>query len=288
MTTGIICSLYPEAELLIRRLNLKQKQLLKGFSCFSNEEESLLLVISGTGKTAAAAAVSSLLQKYACGNVILFSSCAGLKEQNAGKAYLVNRITDLETGMSFYPDLLLKCSLKEASLLSGDLALGIKRKERDTKAPYDPEELLKDPSLGRYDLYDMDASGAVSTAARFLGPHQIHVLKVVTDRGNKVDISSFRRSMHAGTEEVLSYLQAVMAFPAPCCREYPGLKQVSEEMRCSETMKAQLEQLYAYASAAGLDLQAVINQMHMEGRLPCSTREEGKKALHELAERLTA
>lgn len=286
--TVIVSALYAEASLLKEHLNLKEKHLLKGFSCFQNPEGNIILVISGTGKIRMAAAVSSALQVFDCDQLILFSSCAGLRKQKPGNTYLIHKVTDLEAGISWYPDLLITSDLPEASLLCGDLSYGVRQKKRDLKEPYLPEEFLKDLSCAEYDLYDMDTSGAVLTAEKFLGPHQITVIKTVTDRGSYVNRDTFQKYMNEGCKNALPLISRLLktenfqkGFPE-------DLDDIAVKLHCSATMKAQLKQLYRYAGTTGQDVNTILTEFHEKGIFPCSSREEGKKVLHELGERLTA
>lgn len=281
----IFSALYIEAAPLIEQFSLKQKPEVHGYACFENEEQDLLLVISGTGKIAMAGAVSAALQNHPCDQMIVFTGCAGLRGQKAGDVFLINRVTDLETGMSCYPDLLYRSTLKEGSLLCGEIPLGVHRKGRDVREPYDPAKIVSDL---HYDLYDMDTSGAVISAEKFLGPHQITILKTVTDAGEKLSRESYEASMKAGAEKALSYIEMLRQMPVEEKEDLSDLENTAAEMHCSVVMKAQLRQLHRYAEASGQDMNAVLQEFRKNGILPCNDREEGKKVLHALTRRLTA
>lgn len=279
-----LSALYIEAAPLIRKYNLNQKKFIKGYSCFLNEEGNVLLVVSGSGKMAMAGAAAAALQVYPCDHLIVFSSCAGLKDQKPGEVYLVNKVTDLETGRSWYPDLLYRSDLCEGSLLCGELPFGVNSEHRDVREPYDPEEYVHDYS---YDLYDMDTSGAVLTARKFLGPHQISILKTVSDHGNLTDRTTYAQYMETGFEKAFPYMQMLMTMNPPERGEDEQLSAIGKEMHCSATMYAQLKQLFRYARASGQNLKDMLAEFYENGMLPCKSREEGKKVLHAIARKLT-
>ena len=285
MSCVIICALYVEAAPVIRDLNLKQAQLVRGFTCFENEEEQVILVISGTGKAAMAGAVASVLQPVTCDHMIFFSSCAGLKNQKAGDLFLVNKVTDLEDGRSYYPDLLVQSNVSEASLLCGEVPYGIHQKNRDLEEPYDPVNLIRKYP---YDLYDMDTSGGVRMASKFLGPHQITILKTVTDHGALQDRESYEKCMEAGWKKACQNVKRIISVKNDENHESVALQKTAEQFHCSATMSAQLKQLYGYAKASGQNMRDILLEMEQEGLFPCKDREEGKKALHELTRKLTA
>lgn len=283
--TVIFSPLYMEAAPWIERFHLKQQPEVHGYACFQNEEENILLVIGGTGKIAMAGAVSGTLQNHPCDQLILFSGCAGLKGQKAGDVFLVNKVTDLETGMSYYPDLLYRSYLEEGSLLCGELPLGMHRKGRDVPEPYDAEKTARNTD---YDLYDMDASGVALMAEKFLGPHQITILKTVTDAGKQVSRQSYEAFMKEGAEKAFSYVEMLRKMPGKAEEDDADLEEIADEMHCSAVMRAQLKQLDRYAQASEQDMYRIVQEFHEEGLLPCKDREEGKKVLHALGRRLTA
>lgn len=282
---AILSSLLAEAEPLIEKMKLQQKEIVKGYRCFINEEKTIILMISGVGKCNASGAVSALMQNHPCDFLVFFSSCAGLKKQKTGSIYQVNKLTDLESGRTYYPDLLYQNTFQEASLITGSLMLVIHQKARNILRPYDPEIILQNTS---YDLYDMDASGGAFTAAKFLGPHQVIILKVVSDQGNEINRHDFAETMHQAADAVFPFVEMLENIAENKEKKFPDFERTALQMCCSAAMHAQLEQLYRYASASGIDIQNILKEMQREKILPCASREEGKKALHEFASRLTA
>ena len=288
LKTVILCALYIEAEPLIRKMNLKEEKILKGFQTFSDAERNVVLTVCGSGKIRGAAACGAIMQNDSWNQLILFSGCAGLKGQKEGDVYLVNKVTDLENGMSYYPDLLYACDLPETSLLSGCVPYGTDRKNREIRKPYDAEKFLQDPSLAEYGLYDMDASGVVLTAGKYFGPHQITVLKTVTDHGSLKDEHAYQKCMEEGFEKAFPYLEMLISHERKPADAFADLEKTACELHCSATMKAQLKQLFRYAEASGQNIKKIMKEYDQNGVLPCKTREEGKKVLHELTKRLTA
>lgn len=233
----IFTALYPEAKLLIQELNLKKRVQQSHYQQFVSEAQDLTLTLTGVGPMNAAMVVSSVLTEYGAGvgdQLLSLGTAAelrgveGEKKVNARSAirrstaaksmpattdppeslaslYHIHRITDKESGRSFYPDMLLHTGLPEGSVVTGtELLTGEERKHwasRKTKhAPSLHRRTTEEDecagargllSNGTYVasrmtdelLYDMEAAGVYQAASMFLGPHQMNFLRIVTDRG---------------------------------------------------------------------------------------------------------
>lgn len=57
---------------------------------------------------------------------------------------------------------------------------------------------------------------------------------------------------------------------------------LAEDLHCSVTMRAELEQLLTYWRLAGFDAEAVIDGYYRQGFLPCKDKREGRRVLDEL------
>ncbi len=162
----IVCALMAEAKPLIAHLRLKKDFSVKEHELFLGEETEL--IVSGIGKIKAAIATTALLARHKgrtdlC--LINIGICGSVQHCENGAIYLVNKITDNATGKSFFPDILLKHALPEASLSTYDTPVS---KESG-------HELSSD-------LVDMEAAGILIAAQMYLYPHQILCLKIVSDR----------------------------------------------------------------------------------------------------------
>jgi hypothetical protein len=93
------------------------------------------------------------------------------KQTKVGKIYVINKIVEDTTGKTCLPDILFRHSLGEASLLSVN-------------------EPITQPSSVRLPLVDMEAASVWKVASRFLPPHRILFLKIVSDYCDGTPIST--------------------------------------------------------------------------------------------------
>ena len=119
----LFTALYPEAKPLIRVFSLKRVQDGLPFDVYENADTSIRLVISGTGMCAAAAATAAVFGRYRAANedhLINIGTCAGEvgTDEMSGKAYLCHKLTDRNTGHTYYPDMLYHHAFAEAQLIT--------------------------------------------------------------------------------------------------------------------------------------------------------------------------
>ena len=105
----IYCARYAEAQYLIQYYELKKESGNRHFQVFSNEEIQMRIVITGIGKMNAAVAVAEISTNCPPGEadlLINFGSCAGGENVPIGSTIMGNKITDAESGHTFYPDMI--------------------------------------------------------------------------------------------------------------------------------------------------------------------------------------
>ncbi|MGN0274755.1 MAG: hypothetical protein ACI4DT_08230 [Chordicoccus sp.] len=302
----IFTALVPEAEPLIQEFSLKRTGGGSAFQQFANEEQGMLLTITRTGPVRAAAAVGAVLGKVSPDEVTLvlnFGSCAavhgGMPEGGETPLYLIQKLTNMESGRQWYPDLLTGSCLPEAELLTGSRL-------------YTGDEMREDrgiPALSHVLLYDMEGAAFFEAANLFVGPHRIHVLKFVTDSGDtgRVTPDTVRRAAEAALPRAAEYLRLVMG--EDCCGKYAMKSftangEEAERMTAvkissdadapldedalarglcaSRMMRAQLHQLILYADLAGLKWRGRVRQWTEKGVYPAKDRRTGKQLLAEL------
>lgn len=325
----IITALHPEAEGVIRRLSLKTEKTAFPFHSFRSEDGSIRLTISGTEKAVAAAAVGCILGRYereelSKVQLVNFGSCALYQSsvtrngcERIGttideKIYLVNKLTDLDSGATYYPDLLVQTNLPEAEIITGSRVLG-ENPEKNTKQGLDEDSddrrqmanimagtVVHSRVAGLRDtderfptvtLYDMEAAGIYEAARLFLGPHQLHFLKGVTDQGTnangRIDVAAFRDRMETYADMALPYLHMLANTPRQQgkfshAQEAFLEEKISTALHASVTMQLQIRQLVRYAALAGFDVEKIFEQCMATHDGSCRDRREGKLLLEQL------
>lgn len=275
----IFVALYPEAQPIIRRLGLKRDRAEFGFDIYAGERPKVRLVITGAGMVAAATAVGSTLAYYHVGRdssdsaIVNFGSCAG--KGRVGETYLCNKIIDRISGHTFYPDILYRHDFPETYVVS------------------EPNVLNEGLDYLHHEgLHDMEAAAVYQAGSRFLGPHRMSFIKVISDSGKGRELSAeeLTETIEMGAELFLEYLPKCTGPNVSADGERQNyesdLEQLCRQLHCSETMRMAVRQCVKYWSLAGVDYEAVLGQMREQKKLPCRDRREGKKRFEELKKRL--
>lgn len=196
MQLTIFCALYPEAQEIIRTFQLKKENGQTHFQVFSDEGQSIRLVLTGATAIAAATAVSEISALFPPKETDLllnYGTCAASPEIPVGELFLCNKLTEECSGRTFYPDILYRHPFGEAQLVSGGKVRTAHELMSSGHEPprgrmpgaeslhcFSPQEneTAKDPQI-----YDMEAAAIYQAGNYFYGPHQMLFLKVVSDHG---------------------------------------------------------------------------------------------------------
>ncbi len=172
----LVTALPAEAKPVISHFGLKRLQPGCGFPVYRSRHVSL--VVSGVGKTNAAAASALLYALNGClANAIWINlGIAGHGDLPLGEAVLAHSITDAATGGSWQPP---------ANILRPCPSVSLETLDRP------------DFDYTRRSAFDMEASGFYATAARFSPPELVHCLKVISDNrgqtGRSISAAMVRR-----------------------------------------------------------------------------------------------
>lgn len=250
----LFTALYPEAKPLIRAFSLKRVQDGLPFDVYENADTSIRLVISGTGMCAAAAATAAVFGRYGAANedhLINVGTCAGEAgtEEISGKAYLCHKITDRNTGHTYYPDMLYRHAFVEAqiitepvvwkgtedaealrrkaefaadedtaeSVLDGDLLLQSRERAADREVePVSAGDMLSrsrehTAERGTVVLHDMEGAAIYQAGSYWLGPHQMSFIKVISDHGTNQRITpqTLEQAVENGLDAIKDYVSNI-------------------------------------------------------------------------------
>ena len=304
----IFTALYPEAKPLIRAFSLKKAVTGLPFDVYENTDNDLRLVITGAGMTAAACGVSAVLGRYGAGekdHLINIGTCAA--ENLAGEKnddtetgyrgiYLCHKITNRNTGHTYYPDMLYHHSFAEAQIITepvvwkSGIEQNVKTGDRNTMP--DATQIMKCEQIL---LHDMESAAVYQAGSFWLGPHQMSFIKVVSDEGagEKITPQALECVIENNIEQIKAYVsdlgQALEPDEEQLRKERHCMtvaEQLCQELHCSQTMRAAVVQCVRYWTLADVDYQKVSDEMRADGKLPCRDRREGKKRFEELKQRL--
>ena len=195
--------------------------------------------------------------------VINVGCAAGL----SGGCYMVNSVTEQDTGRRFYPDMLVGSSLPEAPLITSS-------------------SIVTEPKPGY--LYDMEAAIICGHVMKKTAPSRISIIKAVSDDGIR------RPSANEVTSLIRGYRDEIGKIIDSLCREtepvnyMPLPESVIDELRLSQYMKCEFEDLVHYCVASGnIDkLNGILDEMRASGTLPVKDKRQGRRVLDEIFARI--
>jgi adenosylhomocysteine nucleosidase len=155
-----IAALHCEAKPIIDYYRLKKSPEHHAFDVY--QRENMQCIISGIGKTSAAAAtawIAALNRKQASIAWINIGT-AGSASHEIGTLLWISKISDIESKRHYYPVPLLNSGLETAHC-----------------------QTLNQPSIDYHlhQIYDMEASALFEAATRFSSAELVHCLKIVSD-----------------------------------------------------------------------------------------------------------
>lgn len=277
------CALYEEARFLIESFQLKKNPAIHPFPVYENAEcglDKIVLAITGPGAVSAAAAVGYLAAKDIPKEeqlLVNIGSCGAGEKFPVGSVILGHTLMDEQTGHSFYPDILFAHPFREAVI-------------RTNARTCAWDEIAQQQDQ----VFDMEAAAIYRAGSHFYRPDQMLFLKVVSDHGiqkeNDVPYSpdALTAVMSQAGEEIVPFLKKLVQSQE---QERPDhirtdAQRLKEELHCSVTMAAELEQLMHYAYLAGIETDALLETDRCGGLLPCKDKKEGKRYLEQLKQRI--
>jgi len=181
--------------------------------------------------------------------------------------YLVNSVTDGDTGRKFYPDMMSDPPLPECALITSS-------------------SIVTEPLPGA--LYDMEASLICKFAMRKIAPSKIAIVKAVSDDGSRRpsanEITSLIRKYRTEIGQIIDCLNR-----EPEQNNYMPLPEsVMEELKLTEYMRNEFEDLVHYCVVSGKleKLESILSGMRSAGTLPVRDKKQGRRVLDEICSRL--
>jgi adenosylhomocysteine nucleosidase len=227
----IITALMSEAMPLVEQWGLKPIRnipLLERFQTFA--ADGRYIAVSGIGKlksaTATAVLTTALAQEH--GPLLVNIGLAGATHTHGerGDLFVINKVRDVTTNTRFYPDIIVRHSVRESALDTHDHPV--------TTPPTEPV------------LVDMEASGFMQAATSLVSPSSTLILKVISDGCNGERITptgatSLIKDRLNAMQEIIASWQAELA-PAPTLDhdEQRILEQIITTVRFSQTQRVEL------------------------------------------------
>ena len=237
-----------EALPIIQKYELKQNRNFSARPVF--ESSSIRLVVSGIGNLNAAIATTlaySDLNPLHTHAALNFGICGGDKTLPLGQLFQINKIFSSSLQKSWYPDMVLKLGLPEASIETREHAF-----------------VDGDSSPLAMPLVDMEAAGFFEAARNFVAPSRIFIIKLLSDHGASYDdikshldnlISNQKAVLILAIETVLDWLKACFELTK---EDFDLIENVHQSLALSESQYQQLLFLCRARITSG-DTQQILN-----------------------------
>ncbi|GAA0076975.1 hypothetical protein UT300005_13530 [Clostridium sp. CTA-5] len=271
----ISTSMYIEASPFIKKFNLKKDLECHKFQVFKNEQEEIVLLITGIGKVMSAVAITYLFSKYEPKSTDIFINIgicgAKNKDMLIGDVFLCNKIIDYDTKKAFYPDMILKHSFKEGAVETVPTVINNKNLEIQGQ------------------LIDMESSGTYEAALVFLKSHQIYFIKIVSDYlDGEIDINKVSNLIENKSLEIIDWINKIKkAFSNSGDilenEEKIIAKNIIKKLRLTSTMANRLNQLLKYYK---LEKGKFNENIRIYEKIECKSKKEGMDYFEELKSKI--
>jgi len=190
--------------------------------------------------------------------------CGAGREFPISTALLAHKITDGATGRTFFSDILLEHSFKEAAVTTEE-----------------------SPVLhGGKEVVEMEASGFAQAASLFLPAHRWFAIKVVSDHRDQsiLEPPFVRELIRAAVPEIAAFAAALCETVTPVRPPLSGTEQVLLEKVGANLRLTQSQQssLKSAAQSYKVGLGGDLNRLEAFADRPVKTKEEGKRTLEEI------
>lgn len=226
----IVTALPSEARPLIDFYKCRKNETHTSFQVFTNNDQTLKIIVSGIGQLKAAAATA-----YCYGIKSLEHGCflnigiAGSSHLSLGDSVIANKITDATSQRSFYPWISKKLIVKQASLVTYD------------KPQHDYQN---------HPLIDMEAYGFFASALHFVTKEQIQVLKIISDNSaetlGQVNSSSVTGLVESQLPTINKVVKELLHLSSQQAQQYvahPSLNEIKTRWHFSQYQHHQLKEL---------------------------------------------
>ncbi len=168
-----VVALKEEAQIILEHFKLKAVNEKTIYPIYKNEQETHWLIISGIGRSNAAASTAYL---YSFSKASKYTSwvnvgIAGSDKGNYGDLYLVDKISTYQVKKSTYPSTMPKTSLPKMHLFTSDIPIS---------------------DYSTYELIDMEGSAFFDIASKLTSKEFICLMKVISD-GSENDIKEITK-----------------------------------------------------------------------------------------------
>lgn len=190
--------------------------------------------------------------------------CAG---NNIGEIYLCNKINATRPA---YPDILFNTYIKQKEI-------------KCLKNLADKKLVANNPDL----LFDQESEIIWNESIKFLGPHQISYLKIVSDNGTDKDTPTkeyISKLIETKIDDIKNFIDTNLKLftNIKTSTENKDLSKISNALKCSTYMENRLKQQLKYANIKKIKVNAFFNKLKNNKTIPVEHKKDGIKILNSL------
>jgi len=271
-----VTALMVEASPIIEYFRLKKDMAIHEFPVFRNSD--IALIVSGVGKVKSAMASAYLHSVYGSKQediLVNIGFCgAGSNRHPPGTMLAINKITDMDTGKDYYPDVFFGQDLPKESIRCYS------------------KTVQREDAGENNDFYcDMESSGIMEAAKKFVYSHNVAILKIVSDylepqNLDKEKLKGFVREQVPQVEKIISELKQLnesYGGSSLSVEERGEAEAFSERMKFTEAMKQMLLKEMKYAKLRGKEPLSILGPF-MD--IKVESKVEGKKILEQIKQKV--
>ena len=274
--TLVVVALYCEAKPIINHFSLKKDTASGRFDIYKSPD--MHLTISGTGAMRSAVATTRLISAFSgelCAAILNTGICGSSDRSiSVGTPILFNKIVDTSSKRAYYPDILFRHNVLEATLHTFSTPVTSTCQVNES-----------------FDFADMEAAGFMEAAFSFLPAHSIQCIKIVSDHLDckKLNPDFVSRLMEQNIpvlENIVDSMRGVYKNVREVLSDSDRrlLEAVAENLKLSATMAHQLRKLAVGWKVSGKDNLDILDSFKC---IKADSRFEGKKIFERIKESLT-
>jgi adenosylhomocysteine nucleosidase len=271
----IVTALMLEAAPVIDYFKLKKDVSILPYPVYRGSD--IALIVSGVGKVRSAMAAVYLNSIYNAGrsNVLVnLGLCgAGSSRYKPGSLLVVNKVTDVDTGWDYYPDVFIGGGLSQVAL-------------HCCSKPVKTEDVAPDTDF----FCDMESSGVMEAAKKFSYSHNVLILKIISDflapdRLDKKQLKGYIEKSMPVFESILQEMRQLNKNVGGFSHEedHKFIDSLCTGLRFSEAMKLIL---LRETKKARLNRLEPLEKLKAFSGLKVNNKVEGKKVFEQIIEEL--
>ncbi len=262
----IVTALTLEAAPIIDYFKLKKDMTIHPYSVYKGSD--IALIVSGVGKLKSAMASVYLYNIYGTGgkDVLINIGFCGTnnKRFETGSLLVVNKVTDMDTGRDYYPDVFFGDGIPQIPVQCYPKIVKV-------------ADIAKQTDL----FCDMESAGIMEASKKFFYAHNVIVLKIISDylEPQKLDKAKLKRYIEINMPTLESIINEVRHLnedsgKLPLEEGKTSLEDLCLSLRFTQAMKLILTKEVKRARMNGLE---PLNSLKQFYGLKVDSKEEGKK-----------